>query len=210
MRRTTRLRHARALRRGFTLVEMSIITIIVGILAVLAVVGYRKQIVSSRIAEATGMVGAIRTGQESYKAEIGNFANISASVTSFYPSNVAPNTKVAWGGACTNCAAADASGPNTVAVDWKSIGVHPDAPVFFGYMTRAHSSTKPDSYLPGGTITHKGLDMKAEWQKGWVNNPGAPWYVIRAVTDLANPTTCLQVVSSSFDSAIHFDDTLAP
>ena len=42
--------------RGFTLIEMMVVVVIVGILAMLAVVGYRKLVQTAHVSEATNMV----------------------------------------------------------------------------------------------------------------------------------------------------------
>ena len=66
---------------GFTLVELAVVVTIVGVLAVLAVVGYRRLITSAHLTEATGMVNGIRVAQESYHAETGVYATIGTSGT---------------------------------------------------------------------------------------------------------------------------------
>jgi type IV pilus assembly protein PilA len=114
--------------RGFTLIEMMIVVAIVGILAVLAVVGYRKLVQSSHVSEATGMVQSIRIAQENYHSETQQYANISNDLQSYYPL-AAPvyGQYTAWGGACTDC----------TALTWANLPVHVDGPVTFGYATVA-------------------------------------------------------------------------
>lgn len=119
-----------ARRRGFTLVEVAVTVVIIGILAVIAVVAYRRHIAASRTAEATHMITNIRGGQEAHKAEKGVYANVSSSITAFYPA-ATPGAKVTqWGGPCTTCAGGDVHG-------WDKINVHADGPVIFGYATTA-------------------------------------------------------------------------
>src|SRR5678809_1305540 len=73
--------------RGFTLVELAVVVTIIGILAMLAVAGYRRLVTSSHTTEATEMVNAIKVAQESYHAETGQYANVSAGLGlgSLYP-----------------------------------------------------------------------------------------------------------------------------
>jgi len=65
----------KSLRRGFTLVELMIVVAIVGVLAMLAVVGYRKMIANSKTAEARNSLGAIaQHAATAYEAESMNSA----------------------------------------------------------------------------------------------------------------------------------------
>src|ERR1700722_12347421 len=90
-------------RRGFTLIELMIVVIIIGVLAALAVVGYRKLVTSSHVTEATGMVQNIRVAQESYHSETQQYANISGGLLNFYPAFPQYQVITAWGGACALC-----------------------------------------------------------------------------------------------------------
>ena len=64
--------------RGFTLVELMTVVAMVAILALIAVVSYRKFLLSSKTSEATYMVGAIRSAEESYRAETLTYLSVSA------------------------------------------------------------------------------------------------------------------------------------
>src|SRR5690606_23219095 len=77
--------HRRIGPRGFTLVELSVVVVIVGVLATLAFVGYRRYRATARMAEATRMTTGIRVAQEAYKSERGLYANVSGQLENLYP-----------------------------------------------------------------------------------------------------------------------------
>src|SRR5580700_3850712 len=85
------LRVARRRSRGFTLIELMIVVAIIGVLSLLAVVGYRKLIQTSHVTEATGMVQNIRIAQEAYHSETQQYAqlssepNLGVQATDYYP-----------------------------------------------------------------------------------------------------------------------------
>lgn len=61
-------------KKGFTLVELIIVIIIVGILGSLGINQYNRVIEKSRAAEARMILGTIRTAQAGYKLEHGEYA----------------------------------------------------------------------------------------------------------------------------------------
>ncbi len=192
---------------GFTLVELGAVVTIVGILAVLAVVGYRKMITASHNAEATHMVNAIRTAQENYKAETGTYAAITGTATTalsitngggtdcsqlaaMYPlasPTAGVVTKTAWGLACTG------SQCPTAGITWDSIPIHVDGPVIYGYTTVANlAGTTPGalSMLRNGTYS--------------LTFPTATtdWFAVAACGDPDGDKVFSAYVSSSFSNEI--------
>lgn len=124
-------RSARYRARGFTLIEMSLVVVVVAILGVLAILGYRRHVATARSAEAKQITGGIRMAQEAYRTEKGIYASVSADDLSYYPASAPGKFATAWGAPCTNCAAGDPDG-------WKKLAVNPAAPVMFGYATVAN------------------------------------------------------------------------
>ncbi|MCB9543568.1 MAG: prepilin-type N-terminal cleavage/methylation domain-containing protein [bacterium] len=59
--------------RGFTLVELMIVVVIIGVLAVLAITGYRKYTYAARNAEAQQFLGAVRAAQQMYFEAFGRY-----------------------------------------------------------------------------------------------------------------------------------------
>ena len=197
-----RLRH-RTGQAGFTLVELGAVVTIVGILAVLAIVGYRKLITSSHNAEATHMVNAIRTAQEAYKAETGTYANISPALSytgssgtscsspgSEYPAGPTAGVvvKTAWGATCsgTQCNAG---------FTWDSIPVHVDGPVAYGYTTLSGlAGTAPGSI---STMYRNGTAYTLSFP-----TPTTDWFLVSACGDMDGDGNYSAFVSSSFSNEI--------
>jgi prepilin-type N-terminal cleavage/methylation domain-containing protein len=179
---------ARLATRGFTLVEVMITVVIIGILAGLGVYGVGKYIRSSKTSEATRMIGSIKAAQESYKGETFTYLDVSgaksiATLTSFYP-RTTPDSKIhGWGDVST-----------AVGQRWRELGVQPDGPVYFAYGCAAG--------LAADAVSGHG---SSETINNWPGNAGAPWYVVRAVGDLDGDSTRSNFVSASFTGQIFID-----
>lgn len=171
----SRRKSARHASQGFTLVELAVVVTIVGVLAVIAVVGYRKYILNSKIAEAQNVIGAIKIAQEDHRAERGIYANLG---TTYCPTGAGvANKKVGWNPACSGGVA-----------PWTTLPVHVTGAVQFSYATVAglNSWTQPPD-------------------TGWITwgTPTAPmWYVVMAKCDLDAGGDYTMLVGSSLDSTI--------
>lgn len=62
--------------RGFTLAELLIVIVILGVLAGIALPGFFPQAEKGRVSEAVAMLTAIRQGEEAYKLENGVYLKI--------------------------------------------------------------------------------------------------------------------------------------
>jgi type IV pilus assembly protein PilA len=143
--------------RGFTLIEVTIVVVVVGVLALLAVEGYRRWIQTSYIAEAQDMVANIRTAEESFRSENGVYLDVSGTLGPGYeyPAATPGPFKTQW-----------ATGSR-----WDALTVRPAGPVYFGYSVIANNGGgSPSVPTPGFGIDFSGLT--------------GPWYVIRADGDL--------------------------
>jgi type IV pilus assembly protein PilA len=175
---------ARSPERAFTLIEMMIVVVIVGILAALAVVGYRKIVQTAHVSEATNTVQSIRVAQEAYHAETQQYAKISTDlVASWYPqTNPVGSVVTAWGGPCSGCISS---------TSWATLPVHIDGPVMFGYATvaGAASDTVPTSYPVGMTVT--------------LTQPTTDWFIVAATCDIdGNGTPNTSVLTTSWSNQV--------
>jgi len=64
------------LKKGFTLLELIIVIIILGVLATLGMTQYTKVVEKGRTAEARMILGQLRTAQRAYNLERGSYADI--------------------------------------------------------------------------------------------------------------------------------------
>ncbi|MCH2108358.1 MAG: prepilin-type N-terminal cleavage/methylation domain-containing protein [Polyangiaceae bacterium] len=148
-------------RRGFTLIELMIAVVIIGILASIAVYGVRKYVLQSKTAEARSMITDIMGAQETYKTETFAYLNVTPDSDTYYPAQLDTSGQVAvqWGGTgCSNCLE-----------NFQTLGVSPDGPVYFRYSVVA----APSGALSAGSgITYT------------LPDPGRWWYVVKAASDL--------------------------
>jgi type IV pilus assembly protein PilA len=157
--------------RAFTLIEAMVVVALVGILAVVAGVAYRKWVLNSYVGEAQSMLGNIRSAEESFRAENSAYLNVSKDLTSasLYPM-VSPigNSKTGWGAACTVC----------LTGSWDALNVNPNGAVRFGYAVIAdNSNTNAPPTAINGTAVNLAVMQ------------GQPWYVAEAICDLDSDST---------------------
>jgi prepilin-type N-terminal cleavage/methylation domain-containing protein len=183
----------RASQRGFTLIEMLTVVIIVGVLATLAVYGVRKYILSSKVGEAISMMSSIKSSEEGFKSETFAFLNVSGDFndSNFYPSQQATNPtqrvgKHAW----------SVSGGGPIEQKWRLLGVQPDGPVLFAYAIVAGGPGDPIPALP-----------TAKSDFGFPSTPASPFYVAVAKADLGGSIgKFTYVLSHSYSNEIYIEN----
>ena len=178
------------------MIEVAVVVVIVGILAVLAVVAYRRRIAAARMTEATDMMTGIRKGQEAHKTETGLYADVSGSLSSFYPNPTPGPMVTAWGGPCSNCANGDVNA-------WDKLGVHASAPVIFGYATTAGvgGSRLMRMSRPSNSTPENEIDTAMSSQEA-VIQPGEPSFVALAESDVNGDGVKCHVLALSHSNQI--------
>jgi type IV pilus assembly protein PilA len=151
--------------RGFTLIELLITVAIVGVLSALGLVGYRRYISSAQSNEARSIIGAIRGGQEAYKAEFLVYLNPSTSLDDYYPNKTPNDTRMNWN------QPGDSRYTDPVR-GWALLNCSAGEVVRFGYA--AVSSVGGTPPAPTKLTTAPTMPTLAA---------GIPWYVIQAIND---------------------------
>ena len=106
---------------GFTLIELMIVVVIVGVLAAIAIPSFTAYIHRSRMAEATTFLGEIKQRQEAYRAEFGQYADVSADLDTYTPAALPAGGEVVT-------FPLDADIPN-----WVQLGAIPDGATHFQF-----------------------------------------------------------------------------
>lgn len=130
------LRKLKESRAGFTIIELMIVVVILGVLAAVAVISYRTYIRRGRISEAAGLLANIKGLQESYRAEFHSYCNVD---------DEHPLTAASPGGAAWNVATPP---------KWKTLGFRPDTNIVMFQLDTVAGG--PGDALPGWAGTGNG------------------------------------------------------
>lgn len=175
-------RERRDLERGFTLVELTIVVVIIGVMATLATYGLSQYLRRSKTAEAVQMIGAIKAGQEAFLDETFRYYDVSTTLDNLYPSTGDWDQKIQWGA-------------GDLAARWLNIGIAPEAPVQFRYACIAG--------LPTAMPTDGALGTGVDYNLAAVASRPSHWYLVKAVADFDGDGTQSVFVGSSFSSEIY-------
>jgi type IV pilus assembly protein PilA len=187
----------RARARAFTLMELMIVVVIMGVLATLAIYSMTGYIQNSKTAEAREVLLGIMAGQDAYKGEVGNYLDVTGAISSatFYPHDPTFNGKrvIQWGA------------PDTCAVgavpcldNFNALGVVVNTPVMFRYASTTVAT---------GTAPSVPATFASGFNTGNVTTP-LPGYVVLAVSDLegSGDGSYTAVVGSNLQSTLHFEN----
>ncbi len=169
-------------QRGYTLVELMAVVVMVAILATLAVYGVRKYIFAAKASEAYTMINAIKAAEEAYRDETFVYLDVSGSLDSLYPNANPGNGKTQWN---------NPSGNNYA--NWQTLGVDSSTAVQFGYAVVAGGAGEAPPN-PGAT------QQSFTWPA-----PTEPWYVIKAVGDRDQDGVNAIAVAHSFSSEVYVE-----
>lgn len=166
-------------KRGFTMVELLVVVVIVGILAVVGITLLRAHIYTSKAAEATAMVQSIRAAEESWKSETSTYLNVSSSITSWYPMAVPGSRKYHW-----------VQDTGNDFPRWQLLNPTAPGPVQCGYAVVA------------GPPGQKPPALSFNNPPAWNTLPTYHWYLIQATADVDEDGVHAFYAASSFNGEV--------
>jgi prepilin-type N-terminal cleavage/methylation domain-containing protein len=168
---------------GMSLVELMIVVVIIGILAAISVVGYRKYIARARLSEATAMLAEFVAKEQLYFLDSGqymeahrasaDYPSTSENSSEFWPQD--PNLPFDSARTPVSVYGSGGSLPNS----WRTLGIRPRwQQLFCTYLVNAGapltaSSDTPLPFTVGGTL--------------WASQPRVPWFYAMAACNLGGP-----------------------
>jgi prepilin-type N-terminal cleavage/methylation domain-containing protein len=168
---------------GYTLVELMIVVAIIGILAAIALPAYTNYVYRSKASEAVGMLAEIKSRQEAYRADFGQYCDLRGA---WNPSAAPTDQRQTW-----NPAIANGTGDT-----WAQLGVRPSGNMlYFVYETQAGlpgAANIPN--LPGNPAArgYTGADF---------------WFISRALGDLDGDGTLVTYESYSESANVYISTT---
>jgi type IV pilus assembly protein PilA len=131
---------------------------IIGVLAVLASVGYARWIRTAKTAESTSMIAAIKGAQDVYRTDAMRYLAVSTSLEDKHPAGEPSSQKTPWApSTCTG-----------VCANFRILSVHADSSVYYRYSSTAGNAGTTPTTAGARTFTAS-VD---------------PWFVVQAKGDL--------------------------
>ena len=149
--------------RGFTLIELMIVVVIMGVLSTLAGYGVRKYLMEAKRSEAVSMLSQIRAAEEAYRDERFVYLGLD-SFDVWHPDDDPGGKKMGWG-------SNDASNPMSAV--FNELGVLSDGPVEYSYGVVAGNVGDPLPAIDMDTIAP-------------LPDPSGPFYIAMGKADLNN------------------------
>ncbi len=173
-------------RRGFTLVEVMVVVVIAGILAIVGVTALNKHLMASRGIEALAMIQSIRSAQEAHRALNGTYLDVSRA--GWFPRDPSQN---GVGKFKTTFYSTSGEGGHADNARWLELNPTVSGPVLAGYRTNAG--------LPGEAMTEPARSVESlQWP-----DATEPWYVIQAIADTNGDGSVAFFLASSLNGEVY-------
>jgi type IV pilus assembly protein PilA len=176
--------------RGFTLVELMVVVVIVGVMATVAVSAMSGHMKAAKSAEVTAMMQSIRAAQEQWRAE--NQTYLDVTQNGWYPRDPSTGGVGKLQRSFFFPAASTSHGDNT---RWLTLNPKATGPVRYGYRVNAG--------LPGAPLTTPARTVAG---LTWPAH-NEPWYVIQALGDIDGDGQVSYFVMSSLNSELYSENS---
>lgn len=172
-------------RRGFTLAELMIVVLIMGVLAALASRSMIAEMRRSKSIEATGVIRSIAAAEESYRAQNKFYLDLG---TGFYPDdNPGVNKRTFYGHAGE--------------APWRELA--PRVPALIQYSYRARAGLPGTAPVDNTDFVTHVVPSPPAIPFPAANNINEPWYVIQALGDTDGDGTQSMMLATSFNSLVY-------
>lgn len=151
-------------RGGFTLIELMMVVVILGVLATVALFSYKSYLRKARTGEAVAFLMDIKMKQETYFMTYSRYVDTGPTPDSFYPDPM-PYIPYPWLGGMTSW---DCTNPPNQAIQgFCALGISPTTPdTWFQYVTIG--------WAPGDTVPPPSP------QGPWIRDGSRRWWFARA------------------------------
>lgn len=149
--------------KGFTLIELMIVVVIIGILAAVAIPQFLRYQLKSKTSEAPRNIGAIRTNEEAFAARWNNYAYAAKR-----PAAGGLANKAAWGSTALNDG-------------FETVGFQPAGAVYYAYSVASGTPATASGVISSGNTT---IDNTGAVASGAPYSLGSPDIWIQASANL--------------------------
>ena len=145
--------------QGYTITELMITVVIIGVLATVAIPTFTSYIYKARVSEAVNFLSKIKQRQDSYRNEFGRYCPVSGNDYGIWtPATIPGDEPAVWVG-------------ND---EWRQLGASPDAPIRFQYATVAG---EPGEAVPTDTGLNNGDHWFAARAQGDLDADGDTFFL---------------------------------
>jgi len=162
---------SRSSSRGMSIVELMIVVVIIGILAAISVVSYRRYVARARLSEATAMLAEFAAKEQLYFLDAGLFLEAHATTSNSISTNEASSEFFPSDPSLFFDSVRAPVALGALPGSWRILGIRPRWPqLYCTYMVNAGAAGGAVAGSIGATL--------------WASAPNVPWFYAMAACNL--------------------------